>query len=104
MKYTSTSTDTFPAFVKQATGLTIIKEHRFHPTRKWRFDYAIPQINLAIEVEGGIYKRGRHVRPKGFIKDMEKYNTATTMGWRVIRIQPSELMTTNTIIMINSFK
>ncbi|HAT10302.1 MAG TPA: hypothetical protein DCS97_06855, partial [Planctomycetes bacterium] len=30
-----------------------IAEHRFHPTRKWRFDFARPDIHLAIEIDGG---------------------------------------------------
>jgi very-short-patch-repair endonuclease len=62
------------------------KEYRFHPTRKFRFDYAFPDKKLAIEIEGGIWIRGRHTRPIGYAKDCEKYNIAALMGWRVIRV------------------
>lgn len=79
-----------------------IKEHKFHPTRKWRFDYAIPEHKIAIEVEGGVWTGGRHTSPKGFLRDMEKYNTATLMGWRVLRTVPSELCTGATLDMIRS--
>ena len=55
-------------------GLDCIKEHHFAKPRRWRFDYAFPKYKIAIEVEGGVWAGGRHVRPSGFIKDMEKYN------------------------------
>lgn len=61
-------------------------EYHFHPTRDWRFDFAWPDIKLALEVEGGIYNGGRHVTPKGFEGDCEKYNEATCLDWRVIRV------------------
>lgn len=67
------------------------KEWRFHPERKWRFDYAWPDKKIAVEVEGGVWSGGRHTRGAGFIKDMEKYNTATVMGWKILRCQPSDL-------------
>jgi very-short-patch-repair endonuclease len=60
-------------------------QHRFHPTRRWAFDFAWPELMLAVEVEGGVGTRGRHVRPAGFIADCEKYTTAAAMGWAVLR-------------------
>lgn len=62
------------------------RELQFHPERKWRFDFAWPKHKIAVEVEGGIYSRGRHLTPKGFINDCEKYNAAARRGWRVFRI------------------
>ena len=61
------------------------EEYRFHPTRKWRFDFAYPEQKIGIEIEGGVWTRGRHNRPIGFIKDAEKYNAAAELGWRVFR-------------------
>lgn len=66
-------------------------EHRFHPERRWRFDYAFVERKIAVEVEGGIYTRGRHVRPKGFIGDMSKYNEAQSLGWKVLRFSPQQI-------------
>lgn len=60
-------------------------EFRFHPVRKWRFDFAWPDQKVAVEIEGGAWTNGRHQRGKGFIADMDKYNTATLDGWRVFR-------------------
>ena len=63
-------------------------EWKFHPKRKWRFDYAYPELKIGMEREGGIWTRGRHVRGKGFEGDVRKYNTAALMGWIVIRFTP----------------
>lgn len=63
----------------------LVEEHRFHPTRKWRFDYAWPTKRLAVEIEGGVYSKGGHVRGKHYQSDCEKYNAATLLGWRVLR-------------------
>ena len=64
------------------------REHKFHATRRWKFDFAFPALKVAIEVEGGVFTRGRHVRPSGFIADCEKYNVAALAGWLVIRLVP----------------
>jgi very-short-patch-repair endonuclease len=61
------------------------REHKFYPGRSWRFDFSWPAFFVAVEVEGGIWENGRHVRPQGFSDDAEKYNTATAAGWRVYR-------------------
>ena len=68
-------------------------EYVFHKTRKWRFDFAWPEHKVALEVEGGAFAYGRHTRPSGFKKDMEKYNQACLYGWRVFRTLPENLCT-----------
>ncbi len=66
-------------------NMSLFVEYKFHPKRKWRFDYAIPELMIAIEYEGGIFKKGRHVRGKGYTDDCEKYNEAALRGWKVLR-------------------
>lgn len=61
------------------------REHRFHPTRLWRFDFSWPDRRIAIELEGGIFVTGRHNRPVSMEGDMEKYNAAVLLGWRLGR-------------------
>jgi hypothetical protein len=61
-------------------------EHRFHDTRKWRFDIGIERIMLAVEYEGGTFGRSRHTSGVGYSRDVEKYSTAAAMGWTVIRV------------------
>jgi hypothetical protein len=67
-------------------------EWRFHPTRKWRFDYAWPSRKVALELEGGIWIRGRHNRAAGFLADMEKYNHAASLNWLVLRFQTGKMV------------
>tara|TARA_R100000773_G_scaffold20599_1_gene18364 strand:+ start:1187 stop:1477 length:291 start_codon:yes stop_codon:yes gene_type:complete len=63
-----------------------VREHRFHSKRKWRFDLAFLEHNLAVEIEGGIWIYGRHNRAVTYLKDMEKYNNACLLGWYVIKL------------------
>jgi very-short-patch-repair endonuclease len=67
------------------------REYRFHPTRKWRIDFAFPETKIAIEIEGGVYQRGRHNRPIGYIKDLEKYNALQIDGWKLLRYLPHKI-------------
>jgi very-short-patch-repair endonuclease len=98
----TTATDLFTCLCRSELGVRCVKEYRFHPVRKWRFDYAIPEHLVALEVEGGVWIGGRHTSPKGFLGDMEKYNTATTMGWKVLRTTPDDLCTNKTLEMLKS--
>ncbi len=67
------------------------QDYKFHPTRKWRFDFALHQDKIAVEVEGGIFTQGRHTRGNGYIGDMQKYNAAVCLGWRVLRYGTAQI-------------
>lgn len=88
------------------------REYRFHPTRKFRFDFAWPTSKIAVEVEGGlrtqrvkchkcgvlvmqrtkagrftpVFAGGRHNSAAGFENDAEKYNLAGNLGWLIVRV------------------
>ena len=64
------------------------KEYQFCLPRKFRFDFAWPDLKIAIEAEGGVWIRGGHVRGTGYIQNCKKYNMATLLGWRVLRYTP----------------
>lgn len=86
---------TNPLFLKavQAMKLPLPEaEYRFCHDRRWRFDYAFLEAKVAVEQEGGVWTYGAHVRPKHFLADMEKYNKATVMGWRVLRYTPDQML------------
>ena len=65
-----------------------LREYRFAPPRRWRFDFSWPERFLAVEVEGGSFIAGRHSRGAGFEAYAEKYNEAALIGWRVLRVTP----------------
>ena len=74
-----------------------VMEYRFHPTRLWRFDYAWPEVKVALESDGGVWIQGGHNRGSGWVKDTEKRNEAAALGWRLLRFQPKELCSLSTI-------
>jgi very-short-patch-repair endonuclease len=73
-------------------------QHRFaiELGRQWRFDFAWPQLRLAVEVEGLVVKggklgMGRHHTIGGMKDDIEKYNSATLLGWRLLRFHQGQI-------------
>lgn len=66
-------------------ALELVEELRFHPERKWRFDFAIPAIKVAIEYEGLFSEKSGHTTATGYTGDTAKYNAAQAMGWKVLR-------------------
>lgn len=97
--------DLFQEFCRAEEWFVPEKEYRFHDKRKWRFDYAWPDYKIALEVEGGIWmNKGAHNTGKAILRDIEKYNTATIMGWRIIRTTPNKLLTIETLDMLNKIQ
>ena len=81
----------FETLWRASGGPELEKEFRFHPTRRWRADFAHLPSRTLIEIEGGIYVNGRHNRGAGFAADLEKYFEASLAGWHVVRLGPNEL-------------
>lgn len=80
-----------------------VREHRFDPARRWRFDFAHVEMRIAVEIEGGIWVNGRHSRGRGMQADMDKYNRATLLGWRVLRFSTGQVQSgeaINTVLQI----
>ncbi len=68
-----------------ASGILVVKEHKFHLERKWRFDFALPDKKIGIEYEGINSQKSGHTTLSGYTKDTDKYNEAQALGWNVIR-------------------
>ena len=98
----SAKVDMFLRYLKQYFEFAgiVVKEYKFHEVRKWRFDYAIPSVKVAIEIDGGVWEYGRHNRPQGYINDMEKLNNAASMGWLVLRFTTHDRLMTSTLSLI----
>ena len=71
--------------IRAAKLPTPVREFRFHPTRKWRFDFAWPENRISLEIDGATWTGGRHTRGSGYEADAEKLNEAAVLGWRVFR-------------------
>jgi very-short-patch-repair endonuclease len=80
-----------------------VQEHEFHPTRKWRIDFARPEIKLAIEVEGGTHTGGRHTRGAGYESDCEKYNALEAMGWTLFRFTSQMVTSGKAILFVEDY-
>lgn len=94
-------TDMFQRYLmSEMPGVEVVKEHMFHYTRQWRFDYAIPDLKVAIEIDGGVWDYGRHNRPQGYINDMEKLNNAASLGWLVLRFTTHDRLMMSTLSLI----
>jgi very-short-patch-repair endonuclease len=66
---------------------TPTREYRFHPDRRWRFDFAWPECRVAVEVDGNAWNTkggGRHAQDG----DREKINAAMSLDWRVFHFSP----------------
>ena len=89
-----------------AGGPELVAEHTFHPTRKWRFDFACKSARCAIELDGGAFLPfgGRHGRGMGMVKDCEKYRAAADLGWRIWRFTTKCLTAEAVAITAKSFR
>lgn len=65
--------------------LQLQSEYKFHPERKFRFDWCVPAIKIAVEYEGIFSEQSRHTNRMGYAKDALKYREGTKLGWTVFR-------------------
>jgi len=72
-----------------------VREFRFLKKRRFRFDFAWPDLKVAIEIQGGIHlgHRGGHSSAEGLARDMLKFNYAQIAGWRVLLFTGKDVKT-----------
>lgn len=92
------------AFQLKAAKIPYEREIRFHPKRRWRWDFVVQDTKIAIEVEGGIWGMGRHTRGAGFQKDAEKGNEAVILGWKVLRVTPQHIRSGQALEWVESLR
>ena len=68
-----------------------VAEYRFNAARRWRFDLCWPAQWVAVEVEGGLFTGGRHVRGAALKREYEKLNDAQIRGWIVVLVTPDDI-------------
>ena len=97
------SLETLFAWSLKAHGIKhYVMEYPFAPPRRWRFDFAFLEERIAVEIHGGVWSLGRHNRPKGYMADLEKMNTAQMMGWMVLQFTGDDIKNGKAIAMINN--
>ncbi|MES2864122.1 MAG: hypothetical protein V4666_08390 [Bacteroidota bacterium] len=81
--------NTIELYLKQMVQSGLIEEYKtefqFTKKRKFRFDWFIPCLNLAIEYEGIMSSKSRHTTISGYTGDINKYNLALALGFKVLR-------------------
>lgn len=70
-------------------------EHYFaKPERQYRFDVAWVEERVALEINGGIWRKGGGAHQgRGHLRDMDKLNLAQTKGWTVAQFTPQQCYT-----------
>ena len=82
------------ALLLKSENIDYASEFTFCPGRRWRFDFAWPDLKIAVEIEGMTYTGvGYHQNPEDYGKDCEKYNTAAFLGWKVFRFTRKQIGT-----------
>ncbi len=80
-------------FISKIHKVNFVEEHKFDEVRKFKFDWAFPEIKLAVEYEGLVFNSNKstssgksgHTTVTGYTSNCDKYNLATVSGWRVLR-------------------
>lgn len=78
----------FDEFLERGGYGRVEREYRFHPTRHWRFDWALPDRMVAFEYDG-LMRHGEnqgHTSIGAVLRDVEKINEAQALGWDVYRV------------------
>lgn len=82
----------FEQSMKNELGL-FATEFKFSKQRKFKFDYALVESKIAIEINGGQWIAGRHNRGgKGYESDLTKLNLAQLLGWTVLQYTYEQLL------------
>ena len=75
----------YTRWVQFGNASPLIPHYRFHDRRKWEIDFAWVTLKIAVEMEGGTFTSGSHVRGVGYAANCEKYNMLAELGWIVLR-------------------
>lgn len=67
----------------------VVAEYGFLPDRKFRADWAIPELKLLFEYDGINAKA--HASANGVFRDSEKGNLAQLAGWMFLRVNARSL-------------
>lgn len=85
--------DPFIQLLENEIQCDVWPEFFFSVDRLYRFDYAIPEHKIGIEVNGGVWSKGNsgHSSGTGIMRDYEKSNLAQSLGWKVLTVVPAQI-------------
>ena len=83
--------ETLLAIHLEELGVPFERQYRYVPGRLFCADFAIPELRLLIEVQGGVYTGQAHGSIKGILADLERGNHAALHGWRMMRFSTSDV-------------
>jgi hypothetical protein len=91
----------------KAHGLPVpIPEYLFNTDRRWRLDFFWPVIGLeplrglALEIQGGIFSGGRHVRGAAMLGEFEKIAASVSSGIPVVFCTPQQVQDGSAFAMV----
>jgi len=84
------------ALYRQIVAAELPKPERQYPFaksvgRQYRADFAFLDERLIVEVNGGAFIGGRHVRGAGYENDLERNAIATALGFKVMGVTPRHI-------------
>ena len=80
------------AILLDSHGIQYQREYKFSFSRKFRFDFAILEHKIGIEIQGGQWlTKSGHNTGKGLQKDYEKLNLAQIEGWKVLQYSTDDI-------------
>jgi hypothetical protein len=72
-------------------------EYEFDAGRKYRADFAFLRQRILVEIEGS-----QHRTKENFESDIRKYNLAASLGWRLIRLTPAMILTSESVAVLQA--
>lgn len=78
---------------------SVVREHRFDRVRRFKFDIAIPNQKVAIEIDGGVFIKSGHSGGANLEKAMVRGNLACMHGWMVLHYTPKMAMDASKVVM-----
>lgn len=71
------------------------REYRFLADRKFRFDFALVPVKIAVEIDGGVHRIKQR-----WTTDREKGNLALLTGWRVLHVDAVQVRSGGALMLL----
>ena len=84
-------TEHFERLWRELAGPALKRELELIPGRKFRSDYTHVPSKVTVEIHGGVWMGGRHVRGQGFRNDRIKRDLLEDLGYKVYELTPDDV-------------